>query len=495
MKYISTRDSKVEVSASQAIVNGISSDGGLFVPSSFPTLDKEEIIKLTKYSYPERAAYVMAKYLDDFTYEELLGYAEKAYSRFEDDEACPLVGIDEGLNILELWHGPTHAFKDMALTIMPYLMTAARKKVNLKNKSLILVATSGDTGKAALEGYKDVENTDVMVFYPNEGVSPMQKLQMQTQKGDNVYVGAIKGNFDDAQTAVKNIFADADIKKQLDDIGYSLSSANSINWGRLVPQIAYYVSAYVDLYDAGAIELGEKINFTVPTGNFGNILAGFYAMKMGLPVNKFICASNQNKVLTDFFISGKYDINREFHKTSSPSMDILISSNLERLLFEINGRDSEKVKELMSNLKENGHYTVDRFLLRKEADCFAYGFADEDETLESINIFFETYGYLLDPHTAVAMHVYDNYLVESNDECVSVIVSTASPYKFPQDVYYAISKKDLDDAFKASKKLRSMSALDIPEDLADLENAEVRFNDVYEIEELKKVVVEKLNGK
>lgn len=489
MKYISTRNNKIAVSASQAIVNGISSDGGLYVPSSFPTISIAEIKDLSSKSYPERAAYVMAKYLSDFSYEELLEYCEKAYERFEDNDPCPLVQIDSGFSILELWHGPTHAFKDMALTVMPYLMTAARKKLDVQTKSLILVATSGDTGKAALEGFKDVEGTSIMVFYPDKGVSRMQKLQMSTQEGDNVYVGAINGNFDDAQNAVKEIFKDKAIEEELAAKGYVLSSANSINWGRLVPQIAYYISAYCDLYDGSEIELGDKINFTVPTGNFGNILAAYYAKQMGLPVNKLICASNKNNVLTDFFISGKYDIKRDFYKTMSPSMDILISSNLERFLFEIGGRDSDFVQELMTSLATYRSYQIDKKLLLKDASCFAYGYTSEEETLNAIANFFETYDYMLDPHTAVAMNVYDNYLTDTNDKTPTVIVSTASPYKFPTDVYYAIMEKTMDDPFKASKKLQSLSAQEIPADFIALEKAEERFTDLYEIEDIKMAVL------
>ena len=342
MQYVSTREKSTIVSSAEAIVKGLSEDGGLFVPSEFPSISSKELEQMTDMEYSERAAFVLSKFLSDFTLEELNDYTKKAYSRFYGDDPCPLVAIDDKTYILELWHGPTCAFKDMALTLLPHLMVASRKKVGEKNKTLILVATSGDTGKAALEGFKDVEGCEIIVFYPSEGVSDMQKLQMQTQTGNNVYVCAIKGNFDDAQSAVKVIFNDENVKAQLLEQGYKLSSANSINWGRLVPQIAYYVSSYVDLLASNEIKMGEKINFCVPSGNFGNILAGYYAMRMGVPIGKLICASNKNRVLTDFFASGKYDTNREFYKTMSPSMDILISSNLERLLFEISGREDRK---------------------------------------------------------------------------------------------------------------------------------------------------------
>ncbi len=359
MQYVSTRAKNNVVESAQAIVKGLSEDGGLFVPSEFPAITKEELLAMGDMEYSDRAAVVLSKYLTDFTLDELKEYTAKAYARFYDDDPCPLVAIDEKTYILELWHGPTCAFKDMALTLLPHLMVASRKKIGETGKTLILVATSGDTGKAALEGFKDVEGCEIIVFYPSEGVSDMQKLQMQTQAGDNVYVCAIKGNFDDAQSAVKVIFNDDNVKAQLLEKGYKLSSANSINWGRLVPQIAYYVSSYVDLLSSGELNYGDKINFCVPSGNFGNILAGYYAMRMGIPIGKLICASNKNKVLTEFFESGKYDINREFYKTMSPSMDILISSNLERLLFEISGRDDKAVSELMNNLKTNGYYTLD----------------------------------------------------------------------------------------------------------------------------------------
>ena len=342
MMYVSTRDSNNKCSSAEAIRDGIAKDGGLFVPEYIPSLTKEDFDKIGEMSYEERAAFVLSKILEDYTYEELQGYSKNAYARFFGDP-CPVVCVDEGLYVLELWHGPTCAFKDMALTMLPHLLTGARKKTGEKTKSLILVATSGDTGKAALEGFRDVEGTDIIVFYPSDGVSEMQKLQMKTQLGNNVYVCAIKGNFDDAQNAVKTIFNDPNIVKKLLEKGYKLSSANSINWGRLAPQIVYYISSYMDLVNSDQITFGEKVNFCVPSGNFGDILAGYYAYKMGVPVNKLICASNKNKVLTDFFETGTYDINRDFYKTISPSMDILISSNLERLLYEITGKDDKKL--------------------------------------------------------------------------------------------------------------------------------------------------------
>lgn len=465
MQYTSTRGGAVSVLASQAIVNGISSDGGLYVPSSFPKLTLEEIAALCDKTYPERAAEILAKYLD-FDYETLKGFAENAYSRFESGEVCPIFKAEDGTYILELTHGPTLAFKDMALTLLPYLMTASAEKTGLNKKILILVATSGDTGKAALEGFRDVENTEIIVFYPVDGVSPMQKLQMVTQEGNNVHVCGVRGNFDDTQNAVKRIFASADIKNRLDIKGYSLSSANSINWGRLVPQIVYYFSAYADLLNMDEIELGDPINFTVPSGNFGNILAAYYAREMGLPVNKLICASNSNNILTDFFTTGVYDTAREFHKTMSPSMDILISSNLERLLYELSGRDSDYVAEKMLELKEKGIYKVDIPLIEKAG--IEAGYADEDDTKMAIDCFFDSYHYPLDTHTAVAMTVYNNYVAASGDNTPTVVVSTASPYKFPAEVYNALAHENVTDDYAAAKKLKNLSGYPIPAQISEL---------------------------
>ncbi len=489
MQYVSTRAKNNVVESAQAIVKGLSEDGGLFVPSEFPTITKEELLAMQDMEYSDRAAVVLSKYLTDFTLDELKEYTAKAYARFYDDDPCPLVAIDEKTYILELWHGPTCAFKDMALTLLPHLMVASRKKIGETGKTLILVATSGDTGKAALEGFKDVEGCEIIVFYPSEGVSDMQKLQMQTQAGDNVYVCAIKGNFDDAQSAVKVIFNDDNVKAQLLEKGYKLSSANSINWGRLVPQIAYYVSSYVDLLSSGELNYGDKINFCVPSGNFGNILAGYYAMRMGIPIGKLICASNKNKVLTEFFESGKYDINREFYKTMSPSMDILISSNLERLLFEISGRDDKAVSELMNNLKTNGYYTLDFDTFKKNASNFEGGFSEEDMTMDTIEEFYDENDYLLDTHTAVAVGVYNEYSRQSGDNTPTVIVSTASPYKFPQDVYNALTGQYIEDSIKAADMLEEYTGYEIPEPLQNLQSREVRFKDVIEKDQIKQAVL------
>lgn len=477
MKYTGTRDGKLSVSGSEAIVKGISNDGGLFVPSSFPVLSKADIDALCETDYPERAAKILSLYLDDFTYDELLGYTKAAYSRFEGDP-CPVVKVEEGLYMLELWHGPTFAFKDMALTVLPHLLVNGKKKLGRGEKTLILVATSGDTGKAALEGFKDVENTEIIVFYPNAGVSEMQRLQMVTQEGENVHVAGIKGNFDDAQTAVKRIFNDPTIQKKLADRGISMSSANSINWGRLAPQIAYYVSAYCDLVAAEEIKNGDKINFVVPTGNFGNILAGYYAYRMGLPVRKLIIASNANNILSDFFHTGVYDVNRDFFKTMSPSMDILVSSNLERFLYELLGRDTKEINRLYDNLKRNGKFEIDLEMLSD--GVFEAGWADESETMDAIHTFFDLDDYVLDTHTAVAASVYNEYCAETEDDTVTVIVSTASPYKFAADVYNALADARERDPFKAMMKLQLATALDCPADIYYLKEKPVRHKTVVD---------------
>ena len=494
MKYISTRNASLSVSGSEAILMGISPEGGLFVPESFPLLSLAEIESMGEMTYAERSALVMSRYLDEFSYDELLEITNRAYSRFDDEDTCPLTKVDEGMYVLELWHGPTYAFKDLALTVLPQLISACRKKRGEKDKTLVLVATSGDTGKAALEGFKDVDGTEIMVFYPDEGVSYMQKLQMRTTGGNNTYVAGIRGNFDDAQTAVKKIFTDPEVRDALLKDGYVMSSANSINWGRLLPQIAYYFSSYVDLLTSGEITLGDKINFVVPTGNFGDILAGYYAMRMGLPVEKLVCASNINNVLTDFFSSGEYDATREFHKTISPSMDILISSNLERLLFEVTDRDDKALSSLMSALKTEGKYTVDRSLLRSKLGVFAAGYADEDETMETIYNTFDEYGYVVDPHTAVALAVYNDYYLTSGDTTPTVILSTASPYKFAQDVYEAVGESQENDPFRAVKKLHFLTGMEVPAGIDLLESMEERFKDVLSKDEIKEKVLSRVKG-
>lgn len=483
MDFISTRNASLKVSGCTAIVKGISDDGGLFVPSSFPLITNSEWEDLISSTYPERAAFVMSKYLTEFTYDELLEITTKAYSRFSGD-AAPLVKTDEGQYMLELWHGPTSAFKDMALTVLPYLLTYSKKKLNICDKTLILVATSGDTGKAALEGFSDVPGTEIVVFYPNNGVSRMQELQMRTSKGANVHVVGLEGNFDDAQSAVKEIFTNPDKKAELKSRGYDLSSANSINFGRLVPQVAYYISAYCDLVDAGEIEFGDEVNYCVPCGNFGNILAAYYAKQMGLPVGKLICASNTNNILCDFISTGVYDIRRLFHKTVSPSMDILISSNLERLLFELMGRDDKRLTEKMNALKSDGVYEISKSELDTLRSEYLCGWVSEEDTKATIEDFFEECGYTLDPHTAVAVCTNQRLTDSGENDNPAVIVSTASPYKFPTVVYEALTGKDLDDAFKASEDLEEYTAEPMPDGLKNLKSMEVRHNTVCQKSEI-----------
>ena len=493
MKYVSTRDRMRTYTGAEAIVKGISDDGGLIVPSSFPVLNDAKLRELCDMDYPERAASVLREYLDEFSYEELLGYTRKAYSRFDGDDPCPLVKVDDGLYMLELWHGPTYAFKDMALTLLPHLMVASKRKLGDDSRTLILVATSGDTGKAALEGFRDVEGTEIIVFYPADGVSAMQKRQMVTQQGGNVHVAGIKGNFDDAQTAVKAVFTDPEVIAKLKEHGIEMSSANSINWGRLAPQIAYYISAYCDLLNSDEIKRGEKIDFVVPTGNFGNILAGYYAYRMGLPVKKLIVASNANNILTDFFNTGEYDVRRKFYKTMSPSMDILVSSNLERLIFEVTGRDSAKVRKIYDDLKKDGRFELD--LDELDLSVFEAGWADEDETRETIATFFDLEeGYVLDPHTAVAVSVYNEYSAETGDAAPAVIVSTASPYKFACDVYNAVAGAHEKDTDKAVMKLHAFTAAECPDGILALNSLPVRHSSVIPRDGVKQAVYDFVLG-
>ena len=487
MKYTCTRNSDLSISASEAILKGISDDGGLFVPSSFPILSLADLENLIPLDYAERAAKILSLYLDDFSFEELLGYTRRAYNRFDDDAVCPLVKVEDGLYMLELWHGPTCAFKDVALTLLPYLLTASKKKLGVQSKTLVLTATSGDTGKAALEGFKDVEGTHVAVFYPANGVSEMQRKQMVTQEGSNVHVFGIKGTFDDAQTAVKRVFNDPEVIATLKAKGIEMTSANSINWGRLAPQIAYYVSSYCDLVDSGEIEMGDKINFAVPTGNFGDVLAGYYAYRMGLPISKLVVASNANNALTDLFNDGEYNLNRDFFKTMSPSMDILISSNLERLIYELYDRDDGKVRELYSELKNTGRFEIN--LDEVDTDVFVAGWADEEDTKDAIATFFDLDDYIMDTHTAVAASVYNDYSCETDDETPTVILSTANPYKFPVDVLGALGSREK-DAQKALVKLYNLTALECPDCILDLEGAKEIHTQVIDRADVKKTVLE-----
>lgn len=489
MQFVSTRGGE-KVSGARAIVKGLADDGGLFVPEKFPKVPREELEKMLEMSYPERAAEIIYKYLDDYKKEELLAACEAAYSKFEGDPA-PLVRLDDGVYMLELWHGPTCAFKDMALTLLPYLLRKGCDICGIKEQILILVATSGDTGKAALEGFKDADGVKIMVFYPAEGVSKMQKLQMCTQEGKNVNVVAVRGNFDDCQSAVKEIFANADCNAQLKEKGVVLSSANSINFGRLVPQIAYYFSAYLDLVSGGQIEMGQEIDFTVPTGNFGNILAAYYAKKMGLPVRRLHCASNQNNILCDFWATGVYDMNREFYKTTAPSMDILLSSNLERLIFEVSGRNSKLVKERMKSLKTELKYEISPDELNEIQETFDGGYATEDTSVEAMYQVFEDIGYTMDTHTGCAMKVaLDWFEKHKKDETNMVIVSTANPYKFPQDVLYAVTGNDVKDSFKGIKRLHAATAMAVPKCLLTLRDKPVRFSKTVEAKKIFEEVLE-----
>lgn len=496
LMYTSTRDANEKVTASQAILKGLASDGGLFVPEEIPHLDKS-VEELASMSYQETAYEVMKKFLTDFTEEELKSCINKAYdSKFDTEEIAPLVNAD-GAYYLELFHGSTIAFKDMALSILPHLLTTAAKKNQVKNDIVILTATSGDTGKAALAGFADVKGTKIIVFYPKNGVSPIQEKQMVTQKGDNTFVVGINGNFDEAQTGVKKIFGDKQIAQEVAAAGYQFSSANSINIGRLVPQIVYYVYAYAKLYANGVIAKDEKINVVVPTGNFGNILAAFYAKNMGLPIAKLICASNENKVLYDFFTTGTYDKNREFMLTNSPSMDILISSNLERLIYRIAGNDAAQNAELMKELTTAGKYNITPEMKAQLSDFYG-NYTSEEETAEEIHALYEKTGYIIDTHTAVASGVYHKYLKDTNDtQTKTVIASTASPFKFTRSVMDAIDKEKYDSMtdFELVDELSRIGNVKIPNAIEEIRTAPVRHKTVCDVDKMPEVVKEFLNVK
>ena len=485
--YHSTRNSDATVTASQAILKGLSAEGGLFVPDHIPALEKS-LKELSGMTYQEVAYEVMKLMLSDFTEEELKACINNAYDKkFDTTQIAPLVKA-EGAYYLELFHGRTIAFKDMALSILPHLMTTAAKKNDVKNEIVILTATSGDTGKAALEGFASVPGTRIIVFYPKNGVSAIQEKQMVTQKGDNTFVVGIKGNFDDAQTGVKKMFGDKELAALLDANGYQFSSANSINIGRLVPQMVYYVYAYAQLLAEGAISEGEQINVVVPTGNFGNILAAYYAKEMGLPIHKFICASNDNKVLFDFFATGTYDRNREFILTTSPSMDILISSNLERLIYKIAGEDADANAAFMKALSADGKYTITAEMKEKLADFFG-GFATEQETADIIKKIYDNCGYVIDTHTAVAAHVYEQYKSATGDNTKTVIASTASPYKFTRSVMAAIAPDKADgEDFALVDALCELSKVSVPNAVEEIRTAEILHKTVCEVEDMCKEV-------
>ena len=478
MMYNSTRDRSVKVTAAQAIARGISEEGGLFVPEQLPAVTLEDIRQLIDKDYVERAVFVLSKFLGDFTAEEVRDCAASAYTkeRFLGEHPAPVHMMKDGTAVLELWHGPTCAFKDMALQILPHFMRVSARKTADGKEIVILVATSGDTGKAALEGFRDAPNTRILVFYPENGVSPMQKLQMTTQEGANVGVCAIRGNFDDAQTGVKTIFTDPTVKAKLAEQGRQFSSANSINWGRLLPQIVYYISAYCDMLKNGRIALGDAINVVVPTGNFGNILAAYYAREMGLPIKRLICASNCNNVLTEFLKTGKYDRNRDFHTTVSPSMDILISSNLERLLYHLSGEDDVQIATWMNQLKETGEYTVSDEVFGRITALFSAGWCDDTATLSEIRAIYEAEGYLCDTHTAVAMRVYREYREATQDATPTVVASTANPYKFSASVLGALQDQvDTSDEFAVVDALHALTGCPIPAPLEALKGKQPRF--------------------
>jgi len=482
MRYLSTKGGDA-LTAAQAIVQGISPSGGLYVPESFPALPVDEVLPHAG-DYRAIAKKVFGLYLTDFTAEEVANIVDSAYgARFDTPAIAPTVKLTEQESVLELWHGPTLAFKDMALQALPHLMRASVKKTGEDKEIFILVATSGDTGKAALEGFRDVEGTRVLVFYPHGGVSAAQRLQMVTQEGGNMDVCAVRGNFDDAQTGVKRIFGDPEMKQQLSERGVRLSSANSINFGRLLPQIVYYYSSYADAVKAGCLKAGEKINFCVPTGNFGDILAGYYAMKMGLPVNKLICASNRNNVLTDFFRKGVYDANRPFYKSMSCSIDILISSNLERLVYEIAGRDEAQVRAWMEALKSTGRYEIGEAAQKELSGLFYADWCTEEDTLETIKRVYDAQKYLMDPHTGVAQTIYERYAEATGDKTHTVVLSTANPFKFGTAVLGAFEKAGEDD-FANADRLSAITGISVCPQIAELLKKPELHTEVVDLSEM-----------
>ena len=502
MRYHSTRNNKLSMTSMEVIKQGLSPEGGLFVPDRIPKVSREELKGMIPVDYRQRAKKILSLYLTDYSQQQLTNCVESAYAagQFSSSSIAQVTALEEGLHILELWHGPTCAFKDMALQILPYLMTTAMQSTDDKKEIIILTATSGDTGKAALEGFRDVPGTGILVFYPLDGVSSMQKLQMVTQEGSNVAVAAVNGNFDDAQTGVKRIFQDAQLAEQMEQRGFRFSSANSINWGRLVPQIVYYFSSYLDLVKQNRILLGQAMNIVVPTGNFGNILAAWYAKEMGLPINRLICASNDNKILTDFIHTGVYDKRREFIQTISPSMDILVSSNLERLLYELVGRDDIQLNSFMNQLSENGYYKIEDKALESLQSIMWGGYANVKETMASIRETFHSTGYTMDPHTAVGKCVYDAYRKETGDGTVTLLVSTASPFKFPGDVLQALqscaantsglskpSNGDHDE-IKLLEQLAEAAGIAIPKPLQGLRDKKIRHTSECGREEMKNQV-------
>ncbi|MFW5976351.1 MAG: threonine synthase [Bacillota bacterium] len=496
VKYISTRGNYKKVNSARAIQLGMVPEGGLFLPEEVPAFSEKDIFNMQKKEYNKIAFMILNKFLSDYSSQELEEMIDSTYNQknFNNQDITPLKKLNDKTYIMELWHGPTAAFKDMALQLMPQLLVTAKNRLKIKDDIVILVATSGDTGTAALEGFKDIEGINMIVFYPENGVSKVQEKQMTTTEGENVAVVGIKGNFDDCQNAVKEAFGDRSLNTILKENGYRFSSANSINWGRLVPQIIYYFVAYADLLKKREIMFGEKINLCVPTGNFGNILAGYYAFRMGLPVNNFICASNENKVLTDFLKTGVYDINRDFKKTISPSMDILVSSNLERFLYEMNGNDPEKINNWFNDLKEKGKFEIDVSTRNKINNIFIGKYATEKETRKTITKTFEKYTYTIDPHTAVGVKAYEKCDKKELDGLLTVINSTASPYKFGRAVLKALTGKvDIEDEFEILGKIKKITGREIHPGLKNLEKKETKHKRTCDKDKVREEIKDILN--
>ncbi|MGI6189132.1 MAG: threonine synthase [Clostridiales bacterium] len=496
MLYHSTRSKELQIPSMEVIKQGTAPDGGLFIPHTIPELSMAEFKEMINMNYHERAVRILSLFLTDYSEEDLTNCVHAAYNtdKFTSPKFAPVVKLDENLYILELWHGPTCAFKDMALQLLPHMLITALKRTGEQSDVIILVATSGDTGKAALEGFRDVPGTHVVVFYPNQGVSSIQQIQMATQEGSNVNVVAVEGNFDTAQSGVKAIFADELMGQVFEQKGYRLSSANSINWGRLVPQVVYYISSWLDLLKTGEITEDELIDVVIPTGNFGHILAAYYARDMGVPIHRLVCASNSNNVLTDFINTGVYNRNRTFYKTISPSMDILVSSNLERLLFALADGDFERVRSWMEDLRLEGCYTIDDHSLEKLRSVFWGGYADDVQTLKTIRSTYDTYGYLMDPHTAVGMHVYDQYRKQTGDDHKTILASTASPFKFADDVLKALLGPNAvinkDDTITLLDTLSCMTGIQIPPALSALKDKSIRHTAVCQQWQMKDILTD-----
>ena len=485
MKYTCTRNSKIEISASEAIVKGISNDGGLFVPSSFPIFSLDDIKALVNLDYPSRYAKIMASLLDEFSYEELFDYASKAYSQFDGD-VCPLVKVEDGLYMAELWHGPTCSCEDLSLSTFPYLLRASKKKLSHTDDSLALIATSGDDGVAATESFRDFDGASIAAFYPSD-LKGVLRSQIATQDGKNVYAYGVKDEFDGINSRLERVLCDEEVSKALKERGLSAVVANSANWGVLAPKIVFYFSTYCDLVASDEITLGDKVNFVVPTGSFANAIAGYYAYRMGLPVNEFIVATNANNILVDFFNDGEFDAKRDFFKTSSPSMDVLMPRELERYIFEITDRDDEKMSEVLESLKKDGRFTLDKDIVR--ADVFEAGWADEEDTKNAVETFFDLDDYIMDTHTAVAASVYNDYSCETDDETPTIVFSTANPYKFPKGVLSAWGSKEK-DVYKSIVKLYNLTALDCPQCIVDVEEKDEIHTEIIERNEMKKTILD-----